>query len=318
MHLQLLRTPTLRPLRYFTKQISQQGKGNNFQPLTPDLGLYISNNSLDDVPSEVYHLVNLKVLSMRSNNLTEILPSISGLTNLKELNLGSNQLMWLPWELLGLIDPTSLLYIEKCTVHPNPFLKPVPSVRNIEDWKEPLHKLRKGHLASTRIAFLDIVGSSHRDYTPAPSSVTGHWEKSLDRTGSLYPPSQKRTKTPSLMELAMRACSKTTQLSQLPFLLPTDCPPHLKQLLQSTWKLKESGGQHCSVCGSEYIIPRTEWVEWWYFNSQPYNGMPLPLLRRGCSWQCFEENPNAVIRGWSTTAAPGDHDEISLLRSLGH
>ncbi len=325
MHLQQIRTPTLNPLRYYTKQVPQQR--NSYQGLTPDLGLYLSNNSLDNVPSEVYHLVNLKVLSLRSNNLTEILPAMSGLTNLNELNLGSNQLTWLPWEILGLVDPSSPLHVEKCNVHPNPFLKPVPSIRNIEDWKETLRKNYKGHLASTRIAFLDTTGSSLRDYAQAPSSVPEHWEKSLNAEDSVYPPLHKRTKTPSLMELAIRACYKSTHLSQLPFLLPSDCPAHLKQLLESTWKLKESGGTHCSVCGSDYILPRTEWMEWWYCtpsNGSPvdggelpaHKGMPVPLLRRGCSWQCFEENPDVMIRGWSSSIAPGGRDEELTMASL--
>jgi len=326
MYLQQLRTPTLKPLRYYTKQVPQQG--DSFQGLTPGLGLYLANNCLDDVPSEVYHLVNLKVLSLRSNNLAEILPAISGLTDLDELNIGGNQLRWLPREFLGLVDPSSPLHVEKCTVHPNPFLKPVPSVWNIEDWKKFPRKEYKGHLASTRIAFLDITGSSLRQYAQAPSSVPEHWEMSLNVKDSVFPPLHKRTKTPSLMELAIRACYKTTQLSQLPFLLPPDCPIHIKRLLESTWKLKESGGKRCSVCGSDYIIPRTEWVEWWYCTpshgrssshdpSVPaHEGTPVPLLRRGCSWQCFEENPDVVIRGWSSSIAPGGRDEDLTMASL--
>ncbi len=327
MYLQQVRTPTLKPLRYYTKQVPQQG--DNFHSLTPELGLYLSNNSLDSVPSEVYHLVNLKVLSLRSNNLTEILPAMSGLANLKELNIGCNQLRWLPWENLGLVDPSSPLHVEKCTVHPNPFFKPVPSIWNIKDWKETLRKEHKGHLASTRIAFLDTTGSSIREYAQAPSSASEHWEKSLNANDSIYPPQRQRTKTPSLMELAIRACYKTAQLSQLPFLLPPDCPTYLKQLLESTWELKESGGKRCSVCGSEYIIPRTEWLEWWWYCS-PSNGppgdrdlstpahkaTPLPLLRRGCSWQCFEENPDAVIRGWSSSIGPGGREEELTIAGL--
>ena len=102
--MQQIRTPTLRPLRYHTKIVPKQGsETDDYQSLTPALRLYLSNNLLEEVPGEVFHLKNLQVLSLRSNNLTEILPSIGELSNLKELNLGSNQFNWLPWELLGLL-----------------------------------------------------------------------------------------------------------------------------------------------------------------------------------------------------------------------
>lgn len=97
MDLSYIRKPTLQPLRNYTKKA--QGKQGS-QRLKPKLSLILSNNSLEEVPSEIYHLKNLKVLSLRSNNLTEILSAFSKLTNLEQLNISSNQLPWLPWEIL--------------------------------------------------------------------------------------------------------------------------------------------------------------------------------------------------------------------------
>lgn len=318
--MQQIRTPTLRPLRYHTRIVPKQGRVNRYQSLSPALRLYLSNNLLEEVPGEVFYLRNLEVLSLRSNNLTEILPSIGELNNLKELNLGSNQLNWLPWELLGLLHAN----LQKCMIYPNPFVRPVPSTWN----HAPSRRFESGEpcqVATTRIAFLDITGASFRHWPPAPSSFLEHWPEPQADDEFLGPPPEERTKTPSLLELALRACKKSPQLSQLPFLIPNDCPQYLTQLLQKTWKLKEAGGKSCSVCGKEYIVPRTEWIEWWYcipeqgFRGQPDNllamhKMPVPLLRRGCSWACWEENASPLIRGWSSATLPGGLKEEKALQ----
>lgn len=324
MYMQQIRTLTLRPLRYHTIIASKEGsETRQYQPLTPALRLYLSNNLLEEVPGEVFHLKNLEVLSLRSNNLTEIQPSIGELSNLKELNLGSNQLNWLPWELLGLLHAN----LKRCMIYPNPFIRALPSTWNHgPSRRSEFHEPRQ--LASTRIAFLDITGASLRYWPPAPSSVPEHWPEPQADDEFLGPPPEERTKTPSLLELALRACKESPQLSQLPFLIPNDSPQHLIQLLQMTWKLKEAGGKICSVCGNEYIIPRTEWIEWWYCipeqvsrqwdSTLATHGMPVPFLRRGCSWACWEENASPLIRGWSSATLPGGLKEGKDLQHAVH
>lgn len=329
MYMQQIRTPILRPLRYLFKLVPRHG--GHYQSLTPALRLYLSNNLLEEVPGEVFHLKNLQVLSLRSNNLTEILPSIGELNNLKELNLGSNQFNWLPWELLGLLHAN----LQKCMIYPNPLLRPLPSIWNpAPSRKSKPHEPQQHEpeqVASTRIAFLDINGASIRYWPPAPSSLPEHWPEPQADDEFLGPPSEERTKTPSLLELALRACKESPQLSQFTFLIPNDYQPHLTQLLQRTWKLKEAGGINCSVCGNEYIIPRTEWIEWWYCipeqgwlsgslmtgspmnRSQAMNRTPVPLLRRGCSWACWEQNASPLIRGWSSATLPGGLKEEGLI-----
>jgi len=76
MNLQQIRAPTLKPLRDYVRQASQQGEIEDYQQLTPALRLYLSNNMLEEVPGEVYQLENLEVLSLRNNCLTEISPSM--------------------------------------------------------------------------------------------------------------------------------------------------------------------------------------------------------------------------------------------------
>ena len=343
MYMQQVRAPTLRPLRYYIKTVPKEVNGDiHYQLLTPALRLYLSNNLLEEVPGEIFHLRNLEVLSLRSNNLTEILPSIGKLSKLRELNLGSNQFNWLPWELLGLLQ-TSLW---RCMMYPNPLIRPVPSIWN----PPPVRRLRRyfepqvnepqeyepRQVASTQIAFLDITGASIRYWPPAPSSLPEHWpDLQLDAKFNGPPPEQ-HTKAPSLLELALRACKEASQLSQLPFLLPKDCPQHLTQLLQRTWYLKEAGGQTCSVCGKEYIIARTEWIEWWYcipeqdsllgprayltmnrYAAYAMSRTPVPFLRRGCSWACWEENANPLHTGWNSATLPGGlKEEMGLPREI--
>ncbi len=310
--LQQIRTHTLRPLRYLIRHTSGGGIAEQYEELTPSLHLFLSNNELDDVPGELFKLENLTVLSLRSNDLTEIVSSISKLTKLQELNVGSNQLNWLPWELLQLTKGS----LSRWTLFPNPFIRPVPSTW---DYNKRVSMPGSDHayqVASTHIAFLDITGTSSRQWRPAPSSMTEHWPEPARIHEFHGPPTEEQTRIPSLLELALQTCYRAPQLSQLPFLLPEDVDvAHLIQLLKQTFYLKEAGGRECSVCGREYIVPRTEWVEWWCLvlphspgkreSALDRSGGPIPFLRRGCSWACWVQEPDPLIRGWSL-APSGD------------
>ena len=325
MDLQQIRAQTLRPLRYLIRQSSKGGNAKLYEELIPSLHLFLSNNELDDILGELFKLENLTVLSLRSNNLTEIFPSIGRLARLQELNVGSNQLNWLPWELLQLTKASLIRW----TLFPNPFIRPVPSTWGCNKRVSMPGSDHAYQLASTHIAFLDISGVSSRQSRPAPSSVTEHWPEPARIREFLGPPTEEQTRVPSLLEVALRACYKAPQLSQLPFLLPEDFDvAHLIRLLKRTFYLKEAGGRKCSVCQREYIVPRTEWVEWWYLlpphssgkseSALDQSGGPIPFLRRGCSWACWVQDRDTLTRGWSL-APRGDslrsgHTDHSELR----
>ena len=224
---------------------------------------------------------------------------LSRLTSLKELNLASNSLPHLPYTLL------SLLRANLQTLHltPNPFLRPQPST---------YHRLRPlstpkttsaspEFIASTAPAFLSITGDALRSYPPAPSQTPSHWPNPSEIPAHCSQPSpESRHHTPSLLELCLRALSCAPELSQLPFHMPSDYP-HLTRLLERTWRLTQAGGQECTICGAQFVVPRTEWIEWWARDGN----VPIPFLRRGCSWECFEERSGQAV-GWSSGEGPGE------------
>lgn len=97
---------------------------DHFAPLTPEIKLFLSNNELTSLPSELWNLGNIAVLSLRNNQLTELSPFVARLRKLQELNLAGNQLHSLPWELLGLLRPHDRKLL-RLSVSPNPFLHPL-------------------------------------------------------------------------------------------------------------------------------------------------------------------------------------------------
>ena len=306
----------LRPLRHYTKQTPSQNlkDSEDYEPLTPALKLNLSNNKLDEVPGELYHLYNLETLSLRNNNLTELYSRIGELESLKELNVGSNQLRYLPYKLLKFSHRAWM------SIFPNPLVRPYPSTWNREDWTSPDSKRRRRgpsintdateveawHTASTPTAFLDHHGASMRDYPPAPSSTSELWLPPSSTSYRSVPPQHQQRRAPSLTETVLRNLKHEPTLSQLPFLVPGDAP-HVSDLLKRTFRLREAGGQQCTICGTEFVIPRTEWIEWWSWGPGPRSGLGydnIPLIRRGCSWACWVKVDDAKIRGWSSAVGP--------------
>ena len=88
------------------------------------LEFYLWDNQLTRLPSALFQLSNLGVLSLRKNQLTHLPASIGQLRHLRELNIGGNALTYLPAEM-------QQLTLETFTYIPNPFL-PVPPGARLE------------------------------------------------------------------------------------------------------------------------------------------------------------------------------------------
>lgn len=79
------------------------------------LQCYLWDNQLTRLPSALFQLTNLGVLSLRKNTLTHLPAAIGELHALRELNIGGNALSYLPAEI-------QRLELDTFTYVPNPFL----------------------------------------------------------------------------------------------------------------------------------------------------------------------------------------------------
>lgn len=83
------------------------------------LSIFLGSNSLTRLPSALFQLQNLRVLSLRSNKLKFLPPAIGDLHNLSELHIPNNELQYLPAEILR-------LKLDVFTWFPNPYLLKPP------------------------------------------------------------------------------------------------------------------------------------------------------------------------------------------------
>lgn len=83
------------------------------------LSIFLGSNALTRLPSALFQLQNLRVLSLRSNKLKFLPPAIGDLHNLSELHVPNNELQYLPAEILR-------LKLDVFTWFPNPYLVKPP------------------------------------------------------------------------------------------------------------------------------------------------------------------------------------------------
>lgn len=145
-------------------------------------------------------------------------------------------------------------------------------------------------LASSAVRYYEPGGSLWRAANAAYVSAipTKEWPAVFDPLEQAAPSSSQST-TPSLMELTLRTAQRNFTLTDL----PPDLPSSLRSGLESAARGTEFGNEVCSTCCNEYIVPRAEWVEYW-FQGFPggFTGLTeetvLPFLRKACSWACVK------------------------------
>ena len=122
-----LSSDTLKPLHQLIRPAhtnhTQPPSEEEFTPLLPSLKLFLSSNNLTSLPSELFSLEHLTVLSLRNNQLTSLPPFISNLKNLTELNISGNDIRYLPWELLPFLNCPRGSH-NQISVRPNPLFRP--------------------------------------------------------------------------------------------------------------------------------------------------------------------------------------------------
>jgi hypothetical protein len=266
--------------------------------LQPFLRIFLPNNSLSTLHNDIFELSNLKVLSLRNNKLTELPSTIRRLTSLQVLNLSVNRLTYLPWELLKLMQKGELKHL---TVRPNSFF-PIEEAQ-IAEWhynanKKQTEEERDEDLFSFQLRFDHDESSTTSDLLWDSIHVATGPTTFLNMEGNPInaPTITASNAAPSLRELSLRAVSKLPYLEQATDEELAEYPALLVPLLRQARQVRAAGGQPCSVCDREFVIPRTEWLEWWDITPCE-NGMkmprhsgerlrPLPFRRLGCSLSC--------------------------------
>lgn len=277
------------------------------------------------------------MLSFRANDIKEISPAISQLQQLVELNVANNSLQFLPYDILELFKEGTQL--REFHIHPNPFYepdlppKPDPNVDQ-EQLEDPVSLPRSDtilsetgsgvelthsywrtvHRFSSPVRFFNINGTLARGPIMPADEDNLHKKIPIIESGTTQtPPGNTISAAPSLLEVALRACYQSSQLPYLSELLHPETPAYFHDLLAKAQTVKEGGGQKCTICGKEFILPRTEWIEWWEISKMGgKKKMPsvasilrrreektrrdrieamVPLIRRGCSWKCYQQGP---------------------------
>ena len=141
------------------------------------------------------------------------------------------------------------------------------------------------HLASSRIRYLDVNGVLYRRDMGSDLTQPPCWASCVDTDQA---PPDRAAASPSLFELALRSLQQN-------FDLRGELPEGLSSSVAEPWRqaaanVEQGHNSVCSTCRREYIVPRAEWMEYWFqgFGSQDSLSTEavLPFLRRACSWAC--------------------------------
>ncbi|KAF5024103.1 hypothetical protein F66182_3847 [Fusarium sp. NRRL 66182] len=318
MGLEEVSNDTISPLSQFTC-IPVVTKDVAFEQKDPELKIYMAMNRLTRVPGAIFDLTYLTSLSLRQNKLTELPPAIAKLGNLRELNVSQNRLRHLPVELLDLISYHSKL--KTLVVHPNPFWQPEQSLEpSLEEQSNSVVSIipstgTNSHLVSR------ALGRSPVQLSNSTGRVISDFKIPTDHRKLILPVDEqdsnpsfssttdsKRLKgasrVPSFLEIVLRACYSSTQLSEMPYYIPEGLI-NLRNLLEQAQRQKDAGGLTCSRCRKLMVIPTVEWVEWrdvrtcseqdradgdvWGMLtplSKAESERTVPFIHRGCSWRC--------------------------------
>ena len=320
--------PLHQMIRHAHDDLTQPPSEDLFAPLTPSIQLFLYGNLLTSLPSELFNLTNITVLSLRNNSLQEIPSSITRLSKLAELNIAGNQLGSLPWELLNMLRSTEDAC--KVSLRPNPFRVPristdaeLPSHADENDSersaastlsrqlemrfirgrqalnggdadatpkKKRNSKEQLIFLAPSRIIYRESDGAVARSALNQGTEEENAWEAPVLDTQ--YPPRSEASPTaPSLFELALRSAQLSYDLRDVSSALPRDTPPTVARALEQAAYGVEYGNERCSTCSKSFVVPRAEWLEYWFHGHEYYDMSEekiLPFKRKACSWDCAQ------------------------------
>ena len=303
--------PLHQMIRHAHDDLTQPPSEDLFAPLTPSIQLFLYGNLLTSLPSELFNLTNITVLSLRNNSLHEIPSCITRLSKLAELNIAGNQLASLPWELLNVLRSTEDAC--KVSLRPNPFSVPrlstdaeLPSQIDVDESRTESSTAASILTRQLQMRFIrgrQALNGGDADATPkkkrnskeqliflAPSRIMfRESDGALARSGlnigtdeenaweapvldTQYPPRTEASSTaPSLFELALRSAQLSYDLRDVSSALPKDTPPTVARALEKAAQGVEYGNERCSTCSKTFVVARAEWLEYWFHGHEYYD-----------------------------------------------
>lgn len=145
-------------------------------------------------------------------------------------------------------------------------------------------------LAPSRIIFRESDGAVARSALHHGTEEEDAWEAPV--LDAQYPPMSEASSTaPSLFELALRSAQLSYDLRDVSSALPTDTPPTVARALEQAAQGVEYGNERCSTCLKSFVVPRAEWLEYWFHGHEYYDLSEekiLPFKRKACSWNCAQ------------------------------
>ncbi|KAF9005949.1 hypothetical protein BDQ17DRAFT_1423673 [Cyathus striatus] len=182
---------------------SERARSIGYLPLTGlspnSVQIFLSGNSISQLPAELWGLTNLTVLSLRGNLLRFVPPEIVRLTSLRTLNLANNKLSYLPAEMLD-------MQLQEICIHPNPFMQPASPSRSLEKPISEVTGLQQGYVPSLGELCLRTLLTQHRSYPPSSAIVPEPQETVLAALYDLPFPEDFRTIIPPHLRSMIEAC----------------------------------------------------------------------------------------------------------------
>jgi len=158
------------------------------------------------------------------------------------------------------------------------------------------------YLASSAVRYFDADGTPVRRLGALQAETDDAYEAVLDPTANA-PSSPSSASAPSLFELALRSTQANYNLHD--FITQPNNDLNLSSTLISALRRAATntathGNETCSTCDKQFIIPRAEWMEYWFhgFSSQQEltPETVLPFLRKACSWGCAAPSELGAFR----------------------
>lgn len=291
-----------------------------FEHREPNIKLFIANSELTSVPGALFRLEHLTSLSLRGNRLEELPDSIGNLRNLRELNVARNRLKYLPSSLLKLLGPGSKL--TSLSIQLNDFMEADTSLladaRAFDSEFQSPSIMSAYFVGRSPVRYLRWTEESLRFEAVPPSNAKATVRAGDSTVQDHDGGAASASRVPSLVELALRKCYQSSMLYQFPDYLTDDSFEHLRRLFRRLISQRESGGVHCSTCGTLLGTPAIQWLEWWGIkhhnapgtSSQEVRHDPdvVPFLFTGCSMAC---GPRNIRQGTSLEALEEAPDQGS-------